>query len=135
MISFLNGVSTFWHTDYYETIGISQREYLEYHKDIEYQLRQLAPSANGQKGLEQLARFLADVAGAWAEANKEQRNKLARVLFEEVRLDSGGMVVAVRPRPELEPFSDLNHEAMQEKMSQDFEKWRPRRDLNPRSPP
>ncbi len=89
---------------------ISQREYLKNYKEIEYQLRQLTPSKNGQEELEQLARFLADVAGAWAGANQEQRNKLARVLFEEVRLDSGGKVVAVKPRPELEPFFKLSYE-------------------------
>ena len=89
---------------------ISQREYLKKYKETEDQLRQLAPGRNGQEELERLAQFLADVANAWREANQEQRNELARVLFEEVRLDNGGKVVAVKPRPELELFFKLSYE-------------------------
>ncbi len=33
----------------------------------------------------------------------------ARVLFEEIKLDSGGKVVAAKPRPELEPFFRLSY--------------------------
>jgi hypothetical protein len=54
--------------------------------------------------------FLANVADAWREAKQEQGNELARVLFEEIRLDNGGKVVAVKPRPELEPFFKLSCE-------------------------
>ncbi len=50
------------------------------------------------------------MAGAWREANQLQRNKLAKVLFEEVRLDTGGKVVAVKPKPELQPFFKLSYE-------------------------
>ena len=57
-----------------------------------------------------MAHFLTNVANAWREANQEQRNKLARVLFEEIRLDNGGKVVAVKPRAELEPFFKLSYE-------------------------
>jgi hypothetical protein len=60
--------------------------------------------------LDRLAHFLSSVAEAWQQANQEQKNRLARVLFEEVRLDSGGRVVAVKPRSELEPFFRLSFE-------------------------
>ncbi|MFC1978312.1 hypothetical protein ACFLWS_08685 [Chloroflexota bacterium] len=43
-------------------------------------------------------------------ANQEQRNKLANVLFEGIKLDSGGKVVAVKPRMEFEPFFRLSYE-------------------------
>ena len=89
---------------------ISQQEYLKNYTETENQLRQLAPNKNGQEELERLAHFLSNVADAWREANQEQRNELARVLFEEVRLDNGGKVVAVKPRPELEPFFKLSYE-------------------------
>lgn len=102
---------------------ISQREYLKKYKETEAQLRQLAPGRNGQEELERLAHFLAD---AWREANQEQRNELARVLFEEVRLDNGGKVVAVKPQPELEPFFQLNYDEFVNKVL----KMRPRGDLN-----
>ena len=89
---------------------ISQREYLKEYKETETQLRQLAPGRNGQEELERLAHFLADVADAWRKANQEQRNELARVLFKEIRLENGGKVVAVKPRPELETFFKLSYE-------------------------
>ena len=59
-----------------------------------------------------MAHFLSNVADAWREANQEQKNKLVRVLFEEIKLDSGGKVVAVKPRPELEPFFRLSYECL-----------------------
>ncbi len=40
---------------------------------------------------------------------QEQSNKLARTLFDQVWLKDKA-VVAVKPRPELEPFFKLNHE-------------------------
>jgi hypothetical protein len=42
--------------------------------------------------------------------DQKQRNELARVLFGEISLDSGGKVIAVKPRPELEPFFKLSYE-------------------------
>jgi len=42
-------------------------------------------------------------------ATQEQRNKLARTLFEQV-LVKDKIAVAVKPRPELEPFFKLNYE-------------------------
>ena len=38
------------------------------------------------------------------------REKVGKVLFEEIRLGSGGKVVAVKPRPELEAFFGLSCE-------------------------
>lgn len=48
-------------------------------------------------------------ADAWKEASQEQRNKLAKALFEQVWIENN-KVVAVKPRPELEPFFKLNFE-------------------------
>ncbi len=59
--------------------------------------------------LEKMARFLADVPAAWAAATPEQRNKLARCLFDQVWLKDK-QVVAVKPLSELEPFFRLNYE-------------------------
>ena len=102
-------------------------------KTLEAEIRQLTPSENKADELHNLAHFLANVADAWNEANQEQRNKLARCLFQEVWIKDKE-VVAVKPRPELKPFFDLNYGVMEERLSQNFGKWRPRRDLNPRSP-
>ena len=59
--------------------------------------------------LAKLAEFLADVPAAWKAATQEQRNKLARNLFDEVWLRDRE-VVAVKPRPKLAPFFRLNYE-------------------------
>ncbi len=88
---------------------ISQREYLKNYTETEYQLKQLTPNNNGQERLTSLAHFLSNVADAWRIATQEQRNKLTAVLFEEIKLDSGGKVVAVKPRPEMEPFFKLSY--------------------------
>ena len=89
---------------------ISQQEYLKDYEETESQLRQLSPVENREDELKRLSDFLANVADAWRQANQEQRNKLARVLFEEIRLDSGGKVLAVKPRAELGPFFKLSYE-------------------------
>ena len=52
---------------------------------------------------QRLASFLQDIALAWEAADYEQRNKLARCLFEEIWVRDK-KVVAVKPRGEFEPF-------------------------------
>ncbi len=109
---------------------ITRDQYLAEREAIHTQLLALAPIEEHGRNLSELAQFLANVADAWDVANQEQRNKLARCLFQEVWIKDKE-VVAVKPQTELKPFFDLNHEAMQEKLSQNFGKWRPRGDLNP----
>ena len=77
--------------------------------DILKQLQALTPRSDGTEQLEKLAQFLADVPAAWEAATPEQRNKLARCLFDEVWLKDKA-VTGVKPRPELEPFFRLNYE-------------------------
>ena len=80
--------------------------------------------------MEKLAQFLRDVPSAWREATQEQRNKLARVLFDAVWIEDQ-QVLGVTPRPELKPFFDLQYS----EMSNDVLQWRPRPDSNRRSLP
>ena len=89
---------------------MSQQEYLREYDETKSQLRQLSTIETTKDELSRLASFLDNVADAWREANQNQRNKLARVLFDEIRLDSGGKVVAVKPRLELEPFFKLSYD-------------------------
>ena len=79
-----------------------------------------------ERTFEKVAHFLVNVADACRTANQEQRNKLANVLFEEIKVDSGGKVVAVKPRPEFKPFFKMNFEWHSKDIG-----WRPRGDLNP----
>ena len=53
--------------------------------------------------------LLASVSSAWDKADQEQRNRIAQTLFEEILVEDR-KVVAVRPRPELEPVFKLNLE-------------------------
>ncbi|MFC1956255.1 hypothetical protein ACFLWZ_07065 [Chloroflexota bacterium] len=73
------------------------------------QLRSLTVAQRPAEHLEKMARFLADVPAAWEAATPEQRNKLARCLFDQVWLKDKE-VVAVKPVPELEPFFRINYE-------------------------
>ncbi len=89
---------------------LSEREYLDEFQKTESQIKKLSPLQHREGELERLAEFPEDVAATWREASQEQRNKLARVLFEEVRLDSGGRVVALKPIAKLQPFFRLSYE-------------------------
>ena len=93
----------------YEWGHKSKDEYLTDYEGIQKQLRLLLPLEIRDNSLGKLAQFLSNVAGAWDEANQEQRNKVAKTLFEQI-LEEDNKVVAVKPRPELEPFFRLNLE-------------------------
>jgi len=101
----------------------TRAEYQSRRDDILRQLDSLTPNPTGPEHLEGLARFLADVPAAWSAATQEQRNKLARCLFDQVWVEDKA-VVAVKPRPELEPFFRLNYE---EFLRQNIEGERSRR--------
>ena len=93
----------------YEWGDYTRSEYQARKDLILRQLEQLEPQGGQPEHLDRFARFLSDVPAAWEAANQEQRNKLARTLFDQVWLKDK-TVVAVKPRPELEPFFKLNHE-------------------------
>ena len=105
-------------------------EYLREFEDLERQLAGTRVQADGKSYLAKLAQFLNSVAVAWKEASEEQRNKLARQLFEAVWIKGQG-VDAVTPRPEFQPFFDFKYEGLSKYVLQ----WRPGWDSNPRSPP
>jgi len=100
---------------------IGQEEYLKEYRETELQLRQLSPVTSSEDNLKRLADFLANVAEAWREANQEQRNKLARVLFEQIWIEDS-RVIEVKPRDELKTFFQLSFEEHLEKSI-----WRPRK--------
>lgn len=117
----------------------TREHYLAEKTEIERRLRALAPLTESRlKKLDKLAHFLKHIAGAWKVANQEQRNTLARSLFQEVWIGDRE-VVAVRPQPELESFFDLHYQesglalphGTEERLSRFFWNKRPRGDLNP----
>ena len=60
--------------------------------------------------LERAAAFLADLPAAWRAADDAQRNALARLLFQEVRVKDD-WVAAVVPQPSFAPFFDWDCQA------------------------
>ena len=87
----------------YDWGHVAKKKYWAEYDDIQRQLRELAPADETTGNLDRLARFLANVADAWDEADQDQRNRLAKTLFEEIQVEDN-KVAAVKPRPELEPF-------------------------------
>ena len=89
---------------------ISKKEYLAGYEETERELDKFAPVEDKSKSLERLQHFLANVADGWKEAAQEQRNRLARALFEKIEIEDN-KVIFVKPRPELEPFFKINFES------------------------
>jgi len=99
---------------------ITEREYMIEKAKVDTQLEGLSPHDCESTVLQGLADFLRDIPAAWRAARQDQRNALARQLFEEVWVEDD-RVVALKPMPNLEPFFRLSLE-----QSQNSLKWRPR---------
>lgn len=112
--------------DLYKWGDIGKEEYLKEREGIQRQLKAFTLSESHASTLGKLAEFLSSVAKAWKEANQEQRNKLARTLFQEIWIKNK-QIAAVKPQPEFEPFFKLNYEEFVNKSL----KKRPRGDSNP----
>ena len=110
----------------YEWGHKSKKEYLADYNAIQTQLQSLTPAKDQARGLERLALFLKDISEAWKQADQQQRNRLAKQLFDIVWIKDK-KVLAVTPRPEFKPFFDLQYEGL----SQGVLHIRPRGDSNP----
>ena len=111
----------------YKWGDISEEEYRRERQAVQKGMVALAPETR-QTNLDKLAEFLTNIGEAWRAASAEQKNKLARTLFQEIWIKDN-QVVAVKPQPELEPFFELNYDEFVNKVM----KKRPRWDSNPRS--
>jgi site-specific DNA recombinase len=108
---------------------ISETEYRRDRERIARERDALQPIENRSVVLSQVTAFLADLSMAWDAATSEERNALARTLFERLILKNN-QVESVRPRPEYRPFFALDYAERQM-----CGKERKRRDSNPRSRP
>jgi hypothetical protein len=108
----------------------TKEEYFANYVALQRELRHLKSNEPKPEMLEKFAEFLKNVALAWDKASQEQRNRLASCLLEKVWIKDK-KVVAVTPRPEFKPFFDLQYDGLSHYVLH----WRPRWDLNPRSPP
>ncbi len=94
----------------FELGDIAKADYLQRRERIQRELERLKCEDELGAALERAAAFLADLPAAWAAANQEQRNALARLLFEEVRIKDE-WVAAMRPQPTFAPFFALDCQA------------------------
>jgi DNA invertase Pin-like site-specific DNA recombinase len=97
--------------DLYVLGDLDKGYYLAERERLKRELALLDVRMQGQTArLSSLAGLLANVAAAWVAAQPEQRNRLARLLFEEVVINDD-RVAAVKPRPELAGFFLLDFQA------------------------
>ncbi|MDP9375263.1 MAG: recombinase family protein [Chloroflexota bacterium] len=94
--------------DLYRLGDIEREEYLERRGRVQRDLATLrVQQADEDDQLDKLAELLGDVVQGWTLATQEQRNRLARLVFEEVVIENE-RVTAVKPRPELAGFFALD---------------------------
>jgi site-specific DNA recombinase len=93
---------------------LSPEEYRSQREQVRSELA-ILPQATTTRGetLVRLAGYLQNVGEAWRSANQEQRNKLAKTLFESIRIEDR-TIKGVTPQIEFTPLLVLNH------LSQDF---------------
>ena len=97
--------------DLYVLGDVPKAQYLAERERIKREVAVLEAQASGaDTRLIGLAGLLANVAKGWEAASSEQRNRLTRLLFEEIVIDDK-RVAAVKPRPELAGFFALDHQA------------------------
>jgi len=76
----------------------------------------LRSSENMPSVLEQTAALLENMPAAWSKATQEQRNALARLMFEQIVVENR-TVAAVEPRPEFRHFFTLDYQRRQQVLS------------------
>ena len=83
----------------------------------------MTPDEQQPDVLDRLRSFLADLTAAWEDASQEQRNRVARQLFEVIWVKDA-TVIAVRPQTELRGFFQISEECQVESMSGDPDRIR-----------
>ena len=93
----------------YEWGDYTKTDYQTRRDELARQFDALGSVKTNESSLERLAGFLNDVPSAWEQASEEQRNRLGRALFDQLWI-MDDVVVAAKPREELEGFFQLNYE-------------------------
>jgi site-specific DNA recombinase len=98
--------------DLYGWGDLTREHYLAERERIERELSRLAPAEDDGGQLVRLSEYMRSLPAAWADADQEQRNQLASLLYEELWVD-GPRLLYVKPRPEVEPLFQLREGAAQ----------------------
>ena len=107
----------------FEWGDISEDAYRADSNEIKEELARLAPTDRDPEILDRLEPFLLDVSEAWTQATADQRNRLARQLFDAVWV-TNERVIAVRPHEELRPFFQISEECQEKSLSGDPDRIR-----------
>ena len=103
----------------YQWGDITEAEYRAESRDIKQDLEAIVEPEEDEAVLERLRVFLIDIGLAWERATDEQRNRLARHLFQTIWIRDR-LVVKVRPLPELMAFFQISQESKQKSLSCGF---------------
>jgi hypothetical protein len=93
---------------------LSEEQYAAERRRLEAELAGLSPTIDRAAELAEIAAYLRDIGPAWQAAEPEERNGIARALFQRVELEDE-RVAAVVPQPELTPFFVLDCQSSEEK--------------------
>lgn len=88
---------------------IPEEEYKAIRDQIRGELAALPPASSSKASeVERLANYLQSVGQAWKDAGPEQRNRLAKTLFESIRIEDS-TIKGVTPQLEFTPLLVLDH--------------------------
>ena len=104
--------------DMYGWGDITEEEYRNQRDAINHELNELPIENQDERTLERFANVLKSVKAGWTEASQAQRNRLARVLFEEVKVHDK-QVLVIKPVPEIEAFFRVSYECQQKSLAGD----------------
>lgn len=93
----------------FEWGDLSEKDYQAQREQLRHELAALPPATNDRRGMiERLANYLQNIGVAWADATPDQRNRLAKTLFDDVRVEDG-KIKGITPTPEFTPLLVLSH--------------------------
>ena len=94
--------------DLYQLGDLERERYLADRERLRRELAAIkAQNTEENAELDELAGLLKNLQQGWDQATQEQRNRLARLIFEEIVINDN-RVVAMKPRPELAGFFALD---------------------------
>jgi hypothetical protein len=90
-------------TELYKWGDLTKEAYLAHRDRLAGELASLQTVNNYASHVARAAAFLSDLPAAWADATPEQRNALARLIFQKIEIEDD-RVTAVVPKPDFAPF-------------------------------
>jgi site-specific DNA recombinase len=93
----------------FEWGDLQEDEYRVQRDKLHGELANLPPKTDDRKALlGRLASYIQDLSQAWRDADHEQRNRLAKTLFESIRVEDG-RIMGITPANEFTPLLVLSH--------------------------